>query len=131
MSDSHKGKKHSEYTRILRSKSLKKYYSVNKRVLTEDTKEKLRRNKLGTKHTDASKKKMSDSHKGKKLSKKQKELLIKLKSKKYKLTFPDLSEKVIENLKLFCKENGLNYNAMNNVACGRAKQHRGFCVSVV
>jgi hypothetical protein len=86
---------------------------------------------LGSKHTDASKKKMSDALKGRKLSENQKNLLVKLKSKKYKITFPDNSEKVIENLKLFCEENDLNYKAMNNVFRGKAKLHRGFFVSTV
>lgn len=131
MSLSHRGKKQSELTRKSRSESLKKYYSVNKRVLSEETKEKLRVLRLGSKHTDASKKKMSDALKGRKLSENQKNLLVKLRSKKYKITFPDKSEKVIENLKLFCEENDLNYKAMNNVFRGKAKLHRGFSVSTV
>jgi hypothetical protein len=131
MSLSHIGKKQSELTRELRSKSLKKYYSVNKRVLSEETKEKLRILRIGSKHTDTSKKKMSDTLRGRKLSEKQKELLVKLRSKKYKIIFPDKSEKIIENLKSFCEENDLNYKAMNNVFRGKAKQHRGFFVSTV
>ena len=48
------------------------------------------------------------------------------KRKKYKITSPNKEVMVINNLKFFCQEHGLNHSTMRGVAAGRVKQHRGW-----
>ena len=45
-------------------------------------------------------------------------------SGKYKISSPEGIEFIIENLKKFCRENGLNPGAMTVVAQGKAKHHK-------
>lgn len=111
----------------------------------------------GKKLSDETKGKLSKAHKGKKLSKETKEKISKNharhmlgkthtddvkeiiadanignqnRAKKYLITYPNGKEKIIFNLALFCRENGLNRKCMVEVAAGRNKRHRGYKVKV-
>ena len=47
-------------------------------------------------------------------------------SKTYIITYPDGTEKVITNLKNFCRDNNLNDGHLSSIATGNRKLHKGF-----
>jgi len=49
-------------------------------------------------------------------------------SKSWIITYPDGIEKLITNLKKFCRDNNLNPSCMRDIIKGRQKIHRGFSV---
>lgn len=91
------------------------------KVFSDETREKIRKSKIGNKvwlnkkHKEESKQKVSEARKGKSLSKEHVEKLKVSHSKiTYKIVSPNGKEFIIKNLTNFCKENDLNETSMRN-----------------
>jgi hypothetical protein len=100
---------------------------------------------FGKSHSEETKKKISDSMSGRKLSEEHKDKIgksnlnsirdyskrnisniVKAASKLWKIITPDGDEVIVENLTRFCKEQGLNFPRMCDVAKGRANHHKRY-----
>lgn len=86
---------------------------------SQEVKDKLRKHRLGKKFDDLYSPTLAQELKNK---------IKKRMSKCWIITFPDGSEKTINNLKEFCTDNNLNLSCMADTYKGRQKQHRGFSV---
>ena len=73
----------------------------------------------GKKHSEDSKKKMSESAKKRGATK----------ACTYIITDKDGNHTVVTNLAAYCREHNLNRNALTNVLCGRSKSHKGLTIS--
>lgn len=108
-------------------------YKKNK-VFSSETREKIRKSKLGNKvwlnkkHKEESKQKVSKARKGKPLSKEHIEKLKNSHSKiTYKVVSPYGEEFIIKNLNEFCIKQDLNVTCMRNTITKKqgTKQHKG------
>lgn len=92
---------------------------------------------LGYKHTKEDKIKMSklkdgmylgenNPFYGKHHTKEAKQAMSVAKAGTYKITFPDGTVKIIQNLTKFCDKYELDRSSMCKVMCGKYKQHKGF-----
>ena len=129
------GKKLSEERKLLMSIYRKGKPSPNKgKKLNQETKEKIKKANIGKKLSKETKLKISESLKGKKHynygKNRSKEILLKY-SKFYKITFPDGTEQVIQNLAEFCRNNNLSASNMNAIANGRGRTHKRFLCNYV
>jgi hypothetical protein len=98
---------------------------------SEDSKKKNSESNKGKhnfKHTKESIEKMSRNRKGIEAWNKGKtsEVISNVKSQNWVVIFPDSHEEQIKNLTKFCKEYKLNQGKMSSVASGKRKQHKGF-----
>ena len=82
--------------------------------------EKLRQSRIGTKHSDKTKKLLSEKR-GNKVQW----------CYQWKIKDPKGKEFIIENLQGFCKKNNLNIGTMYYVYSGKRKQHKGYSCSRV
>ena len=123
MSKIHKGSKMpAEYLarRINTSKA-------NGYVVSEETKEKMRQNNIGKKHSEETKIKMSKSHIGKHFKTEEaKKELAKNAAKTWHFYNPEGIEVEIFNLKEFCQNNNLSYACMDQVKRGNNRSHKGW-----
>ncbi len=128
------GKKHSEDVKkkISSANKGRKGYNTGK-TLSKETRMKIsnslkcimsgKNNPMyGKKHTEQTKIKISESHKGKKIPEKYLKHLI----KEWLVIYPDNITKVISNLNKFCKKNNLNQGNMTMVADGKYDNHKGY-----
>ena len=129
--------KHSEATKKKISEHWYKYFEThdvwNKGktgYLSEESLNIMREAKLGRTfdHTEETKRKQSDSHKGKILSSEHRKKLSKAKIKKYKIIKPNGDIEIIENITKYCQDNNLNAGNMVQVAKGKRKQSAGYRV---
>jgi hypothetical protein len=135
------------HKRIINSKMYERIRIANKKLMcgknnpfygkhhTKETKRKMSKahigNKkaLGHKLSKETKKKISESQKGKKLSKESIKKRTEAQSKNYKIIYPNYEIKIIKNLAQFCRNNkdyNLSASAMCQVAQGKLLQHKGF-----
>ena len=112
------------------------------RKATPETIERLRLSHLGYKVKESTKKKLSVINKGKVLSEEHKRKIAdsnagkkrteqakeKMRVKKlkyiYEVVSPDGKLAETQNLRQFCRDNGLNIGHMNSVACGNKKHYK-------
>lgn len=80
---------------------------------------------LGRKWSDEYKQKMSLILKGKKHSEETKRQISESKSKNWLIKKPDGTTIQVKNLEKYCKENNLMGSKMSLVASGKRKQHKG------
>ena len=80
----------------------------------------------GKKHKQSRKDNISKGLTGYKKSKEHLKKLGESHAKKYLITYPDGTEKIIKGLQNFCKENNLTNTLMNHVANGKQTHHKGF-----
>ena len=120
------------------SMSLKRYYAENE--ISEETREKLRQNWLGRKHTEASKAKMrkpkkpftkehrenlSKAFTGREYSEEYKENMRRLKNDTpYRITYDDGRVEIINGLSAFARENNYGYVNLHSVKRGDSKYHK-------
>ena len=114
------------------------YGAIKGEKLHESTKQILREINLGKKHSDESKRKISESlkgirpwNKGIPNSPHQKQKISNTLSKTWIVTFPNGKKEKIKNLKRFCQENNLYESAMYNIAKGKGVKHKGFTCQLV
>jgi hypothetical protein len=108
------------------------------KVFSEETKEKMRKSKLGNKawlnkkHKEESKQKVSKARKGKCLSKEHIEKLKVSHSKiTYKIVSPNGKEFILKNLTDFCKENDLNVTSMRNTFLKNKTYKGGWYATII
>jgi hypothetical protein len=113
--------------RIVNPKMFSRIKIANKDVCSGENSPSFR-NKfcLGRKISKESKKKNSESHKGRKSSIKTKNKLKELHSRLWKIIFPNGSEQIIKNLKQFCTDNNLSRGCMCAVSQGKRNHHHRF-----
>jgi hypothetical protein len=122
-------------------------------IVTNQTKEKLKLANTDKKHSEESKKKMSDAHKGrvykslteehkKKLSESNKgkhiitdEIKNKISNslckKTYKLITPLGEELILKNITKFCKDNNLSLSSLRKVLYGKKTNYKGWTGQVL
>jgi hypothetical protein len=89
---------------------------------SDETKDKLRKARLGKKLSKEVVEKMALGHRGIPCS----EAAIASTAKRFLIIFPDGHEEEIINMRKFCRENDLSYRNMKRVLRGERKQHKGF-----
>lgn len=89
----------------------KRHHDAMKEWMTDEMRERIRQKKMGTKHSQETKEKMSKSH-----------------AKTYKgfVSPKGIVYKDVCNLKEFCKEHGLHKTGMYDLVHGRKKSHKGW-----
>jgi len=140
------GYKHTEKSKKKMSESLKgrlsgknnpMYGKIGKlhpnfgKKLSKETKKKLSESLKGKKHTKKTRKKMSESHKGKNNINYGKTGDKHHSSKTYEITFPNGKKRIITGIKEFCRKNNLTPQSMCAVAKGKNKHHKGFKCKLV
>ncbi len=96
---------------------------------TEETKRKLsefKKGKPGHKHSDESKRKIAEAHKGRPKSAESVKKQTHAISLDWVIISPDGTVYEIRNLRAFCREYSLNQGAMSQVALGRKAAHKGW-----
>ena len=93
---------------------------------SEETKEKIRKAKLGTKVSEETKQKISESNRGKKMSAEAIAKTAEAKAKIWYLTDPDGNEIEVKNLSKFCRENGLDAGNMMKMYAGEYKTSKKY-----
>lgn len=81
--------------------------------------------------TDEQRAKISAFHKGRKHTEEHIEKIAEKRRRKYIVTFPDNTEKLIVGLLRFCRDEGLDSVAMSRVARGIYSQHKGYKIRYV
>ena len=79
---------------------------------------------LGKKHTEATKRKVSEARKGIIFTQEHRDNIGKAFACKYKLTFKNGKEIIIENMNKFCKETSYGRRNLINVMTGYRKRHK-------
>lgn len=99
---------------------------------SEETKQKIRNKKLGTKLSKETIEKIKKAATGRILSKESLKKRTDKLSHKWKITFPSGIEIEIQNLAAFCRENNLDQRNMSKVAAGIYKSSKKFkCEKII
>lgn len=93
---------------------------------TEETKRKISEKKKGSKHTEESKKKISAANLGRKMPRDAVERVRLKISKTYYLTDPEGNDIVVTNLSEFCRKMGLDQGNMSAMYKGKYKSCKGW-----
>lgn len=123
------GKKHSAETIKKIKLTFKKNYKKEnhpfyEKTHTDVTKNKIRKSKIGQKHTMETKIKMSESHKGIIFSEKHRENLSKSMSHKYMIYFDNGTNISVNGLQKFARENGYSQGNLWGIMNGSRKKHK-------
>lgn len=99
-----------------------------------ETRKKKSESRKGLKHSEETKAKIGNAHRGKVVSAesrekmRQSQLRAQVAARKYQVTTPTGETIIINNLKRFAKDNGLNACNLTLVAQGINRQHKGYTV---
>lgn len=97
-------------------------------TLTQEAKDKISVKNKGRKRTSEAIEKTRQANLGRPQSDYQKQRATEANSKTYLVITPDGKEEVVTNLSAYSDSKNLSKQRMNDVACGRQKQHKGYVV---
>jgi len=100
--------------KISMSLSGKNSYMYGKQ-LTEEVKQKISKARIGKHHTEKTKKKLTKS----------------LCKYTYEVTTPNGDKEIINNMNRYCNDNNIDQSAMQRVAMGKYKQHKGYTARIL
>lgn len=96
------------------------------RTVSPETKEKLRLANIGSKHSAATRAKMSTSHLGHLVRPETTAKIVAKKAQRWIVVTPSNEKMEIVNMSNFCRENGLSPGLMSQVASGTRRHHKGY-----
>jgi len=103
---------------------------------TEETKRKLSKSNKGKKLSKKHKEKISESHKGKKHTEETKRKMSEYANSnkntnryEYKVIIPEGKVIIVKNLNSFCRERHLHYSCMSGVSRGERKHHKNYKIT--